>query len=312
MPYDRIVYARLPRTHDGRRLLHLIEAYIRRFGMYQTYGDYRLPFSFTALISPHLVISELRDMLRTKRAIPVSADREIASRQKALFRKLRSHYPNIPLRELSRIVRQGRRAFQVRDDHGIHFDSAKNGLFVSACHAVGRVLSRCGVINDWQDIFYLSSSEIEGLISGNAISPELINERKAAYRAHRCTLPLATADTNAVPTCETKASPTAVLSCQATMNARVEGYAWIAGKDPKPDQESIILIVAHERALPIMPYLSQIQALVIDNGSPYSHLAITTREYGIPAFYNTKHACSIANGQKIVLDGASGTLTMLT
>lgn len=95
------------------------------------------------------------------------------------------------------------------------------------------------------------------------------------------------------------------------MNARVEGYAWVSGKDPKPDQENIILIVAHERALPIMPYLSQIQAVVIDNGSPYSHLAITTREHGIPTFYNTKHACSIANGQKAVLDGASGTLTIV-
>jgi pyruvate,water dikinase len=52
--------------------------------------------------------------------------------------------------------------------------------------------------------------------------------------------------------------------------------------------------------------------LVADIGGIMSHTAVVARELGIPCIVNTKHASkSLKTGDKIMIDGASGTIEIL-
>lgn len=60
------------------------------------------------------------------------------------------------------------------------------------------------------------------------------------------------------------------------------------------------------------PLLAQSGGLVADVGGRLSHGAIVAREYGIPAVMNLQNATStLRDGQTIILDGESGTVTLL-
>jgi pyruvate, water dikinase len=57
---------------------------------------------------------------------------------------------------------------------------------------------------------------------------------------------------------------------------------------------------------------SKITAAVVDTGGIMSHAAIVCREYGLPAVTGTGSAtASIQTGQRISVDGATGTVTLL-
>jgi phosphoenolpyruvate synthase/pyruvate phosphate dikinase len=53
-------------------------------------------------------------------------------------------------------------------------------------------------------------------------------------------------------------------------------------------------------------------AVVTDIGGSASHAAIVAREFGIPCVVDTKSAStSLADGQRVRVDGSAGTVTLL-
>ena len=59
------------------------------------------------------------------------------------------------------------------------------------------------------------------------------------------------------------------------------------------------------------PLFARASAVVTDVGGPLVHGSIVAREYGIPAVLGTDVATQrIHNGQKITVDGASGTVLL--
>jgi pyruvate,water dikinase len=60
------------------------------------------------------------------------------------------------------------------------------------------------------------------------------------------------------------------------------------------------------------PLFAMASGVVTDIGGPLSHGSIVAREYGIPAILGTGFATKlIHSGQKIAVDGAAGTVTLL-
>ena len=61
-----------------------------------------------------------------------------------------------------------------------------------------------------------------------------------------------------------------------------------------------------------LPFFARAAAIVTDVSGPLSHGSIAAREYGIPAILGTGYATKlIHSGQKITVDGAAGTVTLL-
>jgi pyruvate,water dikinase len=60
------------------------------------------------------------------------------------------------------------------------------------------------------------------------------------------------------------------------------------------------------------PVFARVSAVVTDIGGMMSHAAIVCREYGLPAVTGTGLATStIRSGQRVRVDGSSGTVTLL-
>ena len=72
------------------------------------------------------------------------------------------------------------------------------------------------------------------------------------------------------------------------------------------------MLVARITAPSWGPVFARVSAVVTDIGGMMSHAAIVCREYGLPAVTGTGSAtASIRTGQRISVDGASGTVTLL-
>ena len=72
------------------------------------------------------------------------------------------------------------------------------------------------------------------------------------------------------------------------------------------------ILVARITAPSWGPVFGRIGAVVTDIGGMMSHAAIVCREYGLPAVTGTGSATTtIKTGQRIRVDGSSGTVTIL-
>jgi pyruvate,water dikinase len=72
------------------------------------------------------------------------------------------------------------------------------------------------------------------------------------------------------------------------------------------------ILVAPITAPSWAPVFSKIAATVTDIGGMMSHAAIVCREYGLPAVTGTAFGTDrIRTGQRLRVDGSSGTVTML-
>jgi pyruvate,water dikinase len=93
----------------------------------------------------------------------------------------------------------------------------------------------------------------------------------------------------------------------------VEGVARVVGgaEDLSQIQEGEVL-VTRITAPSWGPVFGRIAAAVTDIGGMMSHAAIVCREYGLPAVTGTGSATtSIRTGQRVRVDGSSGTVTVL-
>jgi phosphoenolpyruvate synthase/pyruvate phosphate dikinase len=94
---------------------------------------------------------------------------------------------------------------------------------------------------------------------------------------------------------------------QVTATARV-----LHGPEDFDQMEPGDILVAGITTPAWTPLFAMASGVVTDIGGPLSHGSIVAREYGIPAILGTGFATKlIQSGQKIALDGATGTVTIL-
>ncbi len=88
--------------------------------------------------------------------------------------------------------------------------------------------------------------------------------------------------------------------------------AWSATPPSSTDVQQGEILVARITAPSWGPVFGRIAATVTDIGGMMSHAAIVCREYGLPAVTGTGSATTtIRTGQRVRVDGNSGTVTLL-
>ncbi len=103
------------------------------------------------------------------------------------------------------------------------------------------------------------------------------------------------------------------LTGMAASPGQAEGLARVIfGPDQINEVEDGEILVAPLTAPSWAPLFGKIKATVTDSGGMMSHAAIVCREYGLPAVTGTAFATKrIKTGQRIRVDGSSGTVTVL-
>ncbi len=199
------------------------------------------------------------------------------------------------------------------------------GMVKRMIRAMGRDLAARGVIDEFADVFYLTVQELRGCYDGadTASMRELVAARKA-QRARDAGLVAPDrfvtvgsafgraelAQQGWVPVTDTPAATAGtVLPGTPSASGIVAGAAVVVDE---PRDVAGGILVAYRTDPGWVAALPSAAALVIERGSPLTHVAIVARELGVPTVVQVKDVTKvIRTGMRIRVDGTNGTVTVL-
>ncbi|MFI7665928.1 phosphoenolpyruvate synthase [Nocardia sp. NPDC049526] len=209
------------------------------------------------------------------------------------------------------------------------------GMVKRMIRVMGRDLVARGVIDEFDDVFALTVQELRGCYDDSAVSSDpqavaggglrdLVAARKA-QRARDAELVAPArfvtsgptfgraelARQGWVPVTETPAATVGtVLPGTPSASGIVEGAAVVVDE---PRDVAGGILVAYRTDPGWVAALPSASALVIERGSPLTHVAIVARELGVPTVVQVKDLTKkIRSGMGIRVDGTNGTVTVLS
>ncbi|MFI6933992.1 PEP-utilizing enzyme [Streptomyces sp. NPDC050287] len=237
-----------------------------------------------------------------------------------------------------------RQVYPYVENHNFYIEHWTMGVFWRKARELSALLHRAGFWPGADDMFYLTRDEVRAALF-DYVSGWAIGDRPAGpghwppevERRHRIVATLAQQHPepalNEPPRAVTE--PFSVMLWGVT-SERIR--SWLAAPDDLgdltgmaaspgvaegtarvirgPDELDLIqegdILVAPVTAPSWAPIFGKIRATVTDIGGVMSHAAIVCREYSLPAVTGTGSASTrIRNGQRIHVDGTSGTVTLL-
>ena len=271
--------------------------------------------------TPHQVITLCRSYLRADRRTEELDRREAEVRGRAeqlVAQRLRGH----PIRRaLYRLVLKQTRAM-VRNRENTRFARTRGfGMIKRLFRAIGRRFTEQRVLDDPEDIFYLTVEEIAGYVRGASVTRSLKalvalrREELAGFQRSRppsrvTTRGIACAGasswTSTAPA-EDVASGQRELRGQGCSPGRRRALARVVLDPARADALHGRILVAPMTDPGWVFLMVAAQGLVAERGSPLSHTAIIGRELGIPTVVGVPGATRlIQDGQLIEIDGAAG------
>lgn len=188
---------------------------------------------------------------------------------------------------------------------------------------IGQSLAADNLLSDEEDVFFLTLSEVAGVVRGWLSVPEirdLVTKRQAEFEALQGTAypaflrgqsPLSEAGFAG----EEKAKQLAGL---AASPGRVRGPALVVSGPAALNEawqrlSSDKILVTGSTDPAWTPLFLRVSGLVMERGGQLSHGAVVAREYGLPAVVGVAGALDhIGEGQLIEVDGGTGTVRLLS
>lgn len=229
-----------------------------------------------------------------------------------------------PLRRavLHRVLAEARR--HVRDREAMRLARARVfGALRDLFHDLGRGWAEAGVLDAADDVFFLTVGEAWDAVEGTAITRDLrglVALRRAEHARDRAASPPRRFETvgppyaaAAVVAAAAAAAPEgAVLHGIGCCSGHVEGRARVV-RDPggEPDLAGGILVA--ERTDPGWVFLfPRAAGILVERGSPLSHVAIVAREMGKPTIVGIPGLTArVRSGDRLRMDGARGEVVLL-
>jgi pyruvate,water dikinase len=181
-----------------------------------------------------------------------------------------------------------------------------------AARRIGHHLVADGQLDDVEDIFFLTTSEIGDPPSA---ARELVARRRERHAFYR-TLEIPTSWTGQ-PRARVRTEPAGVPSAGVVLGVGaspgvVEGRVRVVtGPDDAVEPGEVLVAPVTDPSWAAIMFVSQ--ALVVDIGGPISHAAIVARELGIPCVVNTKAGTQLLRtGDVVRVDGTTGQVEILS
>jgi pyruvate,water dikinase len=202
------------------------------------------------------------------------------------------------------------------------------GLLRELLRALGQGLANEGVLNDPEEVFYLTIDEVWDFVKGTAVTTRLSDlamlrrEEFDGYRAAECpplddrfeTYGMANHRNRFVnhkpKTLNNKDGVLRGVGC----SPGITSGEVIVIADPRDDVRLSGEILVAERTDPgWVPLYPAVSGLLIERGSILSHSAVVAREMGIPTIVGiTGLTATLKSGQRVTMDGSAGTVELLT
>jgi pyruvate,water dikinase len=312
-------------TPHGETALLGLHRYFERFG-HQIYTlDFAEP---TLLEDPLPVLLSLKAMVaQPGRAAAARHDATVRERERLVAETERSLDPM--RRFLFRRLLQWAEQFAPFRDEALFYVGAAWPTLRRFAHELGRRLADAGSLDAADDIFFLTSAEIEeanaapGAGRARDELAKLARERRARREARKRLHPPGTVP----PDYRYRFGPFDLAGFETQRRnvlaaGTLQGFPVSPGRVTAPasvirspaDFETMEpgTILVCPTTTPAWTLLfAQARGLVTDIGGVLAHGSIVAREYGIPAVMGTGDATQrIANGQVVTVDGTLGTVTL--
>jgi len=179
---------------------------------------------------------------------------------------------------------------------------------------VGAELAFQGRIENADDVFFLDLKEIKAAVHGRDLR-EVVSERRQAYQSElrRRRVPRVLLSDGAEPEGQMNdpIDGASLVGTPASAGS-VTGVARVILDPVGAHLEPGEILVAPSTDPGWTPLFLTAGGLVMEMGGANSHGAVVAREYGIPAVVGVPDATArITTGQRIKVDGASGSISLL-
>lgn len=279
---------------------------------------------------PHLVYQVLRNYLALNdpSALDVSAmERREQSVREGAEEKVATALGGVgslPKRIVFRAVLK-RARLGVKNRENMRFARTRiYGLLREVLRALGYRLAEERVLDESEDVFYLTLDEVWDYVKGTAVTTklnELARLRRVEfdeYRSADCSRPDDRFETFGMAyhrnrlrdhKQRTFVGEEGLLRGVGCSPGEVTGEAIVIA-DPRDDVRLNGEILVAERTDPgWVPLYPAVSGLLIERGSILSHSAVVAREMGIPTIVGISHLlASVESGQQLTMNGSAGTI----
>jgi phosphoenolpyruvate synthase/pyruvate phosphate dikinase len=171
------------------------------------------------------------------------------------------------------------------------------------------------VLNEKEDIYYLSFEELQEAIRTNKTDTRLIGKRKEKYKLYeKLTPPRVITSDGEIITGKYKREdlPANAMVGLAVSSGLIEGRARVILNMEDADLEEGDILVTPFTDPSWTPLFVSIKGLVTEVGGLMTHGAVIAREYGLPAVVGVENATRlIKDGQRIRVHGTEGYVEIL-
>ncbi len=337
------VIVKLAETEEGEAFWQKLEAHLQLYGQQ---NDSAYIDSPTWIEEPTLVIKNLQGYIAQPDQNLREKQAKIAGRREEKIARVRQHledYPQFAALEFKNLLKAAQVANVLREDHSFWIDYKITHYARQVCLELGRRLSDMGLIEQRDDVFYLTVDELKIADKPQPVDffRALIQERRAeAEQFAKCTPPqmLGAAPTSSFDGFDNAISRTTFkffgmppqnpfnsakgkdedksvneLKGLPGSNGKVKGRVKIMhALSDSPKLKPGDILVAKVITPSWTPIFITVAAIVTDIGGVLSHAAVVAREYKIPAVVGAQTATTmLKDGQTIKVDGDRGVVRIL-
>lgn len=176
-------------------------------------------------------------------------------------------------------------------------------------------LQKKGLIQEKEDVYYLSFEEFRDVVHTNQLDYRIINERKEAYEFYEKLTPprLVTSEGEVIfGEYNTENLPNGALAGIPVSSGVIDGRARVVLKMEDANIEEGDILVTTFTDPSWTPLFVSINGLVTEVGGLMTHGSVVAREYGIPAVVGVENATKeIKDRQRIRINGSEGYVEIL-
>lgn len=205
------------------------------------------------------------------------------------------------------------RTYTALDDLEHYHTTRLSVPFRDALLELGRRQTHADVIEEDDDLFFLTQRQLEDFIEGRLAASKLkalIAEAKLAYRTQQSTEPLYEYGNSVISASTDNGS--FLCGLPGSPGAANGKTCVIRGVEDFASFEPGSVLVARTTNPAWTPLFYAASAVVTESGGPLSHGAVTAREIGIPAVVAARGAMqTLGDGVQVNVDGARGTVELV-
>lgn len=188
-------------------------------------------------------------------------------------------------------------------------------IYKQALKREAKVMLKNGLIQDVNDIYYLTFDEFRNAVNTHELDYFIIKERQAAYEVYEKLTPprLMTSEGETLfGEYQIDGLPEGAMVGNPVSTGIIEGKARVIFKMEDADIEDGDILVTTFTDPSWTPLFVSIKGLVTEVGGQMTHGAVIAREYGLPAVVGVENATKrIQDGQWIRVNGMDGYVELL-